>query len=287
MTRDTSPRSDGLTFEQPPLTASSWRRRLHEIVFESETRAGKAFDITLLLSILASVIVVVLDSMAGVRARYGGVLVALEWFFTLLFTVEYMLRLLSVRQPLRYATSFFGVVDLLAIVPNYLSVLMPGSQFLAGIRILRLLRVFRILKLAEYLRESETIVGALRASRRKIMVFFFAVVTLVVIIGAVMYAVEGEANGFTSIPISIYWAVVTLTTVGYGDLSPQTPLGRVLASLVMIIGYCIIAVPTGIVTSEFARAGSRKAVTTQSCPNCSAQGHDPDAQFCKYCGAKL
>ncbi len=266
--------------------ASSWRRALHEVIFESETRAGKAFDIALLVSIVLSVAVVILESMAGVRAKHADALFLAEWFFTLLFTAEYMLRLMSVRRPLRYATSFFGTVDLLAIIPTYLSLFLPGSQYLTVIRILRLLRVFRILKLAEYLTEAETIVRALRASRRKISVFFFTVVTLVVIIGSVMYAVEEEANGFTNIPVSIYWAIVTLTTVGYGDLSPQTALGRVLASLVMIIGYSIIAVPTGIVTAEFARAG-RKDVTAQACPDCSAQGHDPDASHCKYCGAHL
>ena len=200
--------------------------------------------------------------------------------------MEYVLRLLSVRRPLRYAASFFGVVDLLAIIPTYLSLLVPGSQYLLVIRILRLLRVFRVLKLAEHLSEADVLMRALRASRRKISVFLLTVLTLVVIIGTLLYVIEGEANGFTSIPVGIYWAVVTLTTVGYGDISPKTPVGQTLAAAVMIIGYGIIAVPTGIVTVEIAQA-ARKPVSTQSCPDCASQGHDADAVHCKYCGAKL
>jgi voltage-gated potassium channel len=192
-----------------------------------------------------------------------------------------------VRRPLRYATSFFGVVDLLAIIPTYLSVLVPGSQYLLVIRILRLLRVFRLLKLSEYVTEADTLRLALRASRRKISVFISAVVLLVVIIGALMYVIEGEANGFTSIPVSIYWAIVTLTTVGYGDLSPKTSFGKMLASIVMVIGYGIIAVPTGIVSVELAHAVRQQRVSGQSCPSCAAEGHDPDAIYCKYCAAKL
>lgn len=197
------------------------------------------------------------------------------------------LRLLSVRRPLRYATSFFGVVDLLAIIPTYLSIFVPGSQYLLVIRILRLLRVFRLLKLTEYVEEADTLRRALRASSRKISVFISAVILLVVIIGALMYVIEGEAHGFTSIPVSIYWAIVTLTTVGYGDISPRTPFGQILASIVMIIGYGIIAVPTGIVSVELAQATRQLKITRQSCPSCGAEGHDPDALCCKYCGAKL
>jgi voltage-gated potassium channel len=263
------------------------RARLHEIIFEADTRAGQLFDLALIWLILLSVATVILESVRGVRAQYGDVLYALEWLFTVLFTVEYVLRLLSVRRPLRYATSFFGVVDLLAIIPTYLSIFVPGSQYLLVIRILRLLRVFRLLKLSEYVAEADTLRLALRASRRKISVFLSAVVLLVVIIGALMYVIEGEAHGFTSIPLSIYWAIVTLTTVGYGDLSPRTPLGQILASTVMIIGYGIIAVPTGIVTVELAQAARRLDVTRQSCPSCAAEGHDADAFFCKYCGARL
>ena len=277
-------------FERTPAEerpSTKRRARLHEIIFESDTRAGRYFDLALIWLILLSVATVILESVREVRAQYGPLLYSLEWLFTLLFTLEYFLRLLSVRRPLRYARSFFGVVDLLAIIPTYLSILVPGSQYLLVIRILRLLRVFRLLKLSEYVAEADTLRRALRASRRKISVFISAVVLLVVIIGALMYVVEGEANGFTSIPRSIYWAIVTLTTVGYGDLSPQTALGQMLASIVMVIGYGIIAVPTGIVSVELAHAVREKQVSGQSCPSCSAEGHDSDAICCKYCGATL
>jgi voltage-gated potassium channel len=271
--------------EERPLTTR--RARLHEVIFESDTAAGRYFDLALIWLILLSVTTVILESVREVRDVYGNLLYTLEWVFTLLFTVEYFLRLLSVRHPLRYARSFFGVVDVLAIIPTYLSVLVPGSQYLLVIRILRLLRVFRLLKLSEYVSEADTLRQALRASRRKISVFISAVVLLVVIIGALMYVVEGEANGFTSIPRSIYWAIVTLTTVGYGDLSPKTSLGQMLASVVMVIGYGIIAVPTGIVSVELAHAVRDQRVSGQSCPSCAAEGHDPDAVYCKYCGSSL
>jgi voltage-gated potassium channel len=263
------------------------RARLHEIIFEADTRAGRLFDFALIWLILLSVATVILESVRYVREQYGELLYALEWLFTVLFTVEYVLRLLSVRRPLRYATSFFGVVDLLAIIPTYLSIFVPGSHYLLVIRILRLLRIFRLLKLAEYITEADTLRRALRASQRKISVFLSVVILLVIIIGALMYVVEGEEHGFTSIPVSIYWAIVTLTTVGYGDLSPRTPFGQMVASLVMIIGYGIIAVPTGIVSVELAHASRQQNVTRQSCPACSAEGHDPDALYCKYCGANL
>ena len=271
--------------EERPATRR--RARLHEVIFESDTPAGRYFDLALIWLILLSVATVILESIRGVREQYGSLLYALEWVFTILFTIEYSLRLLSVRHPLRYARSFFGVIDLLAIIPTYLSVFLPGSQYLLVIRILRLLRVFRLLKLSEYVMEADTLRRALRASRRKISVFISAVVLLVVIIGAMMYVIEGESNGFTSIPVSIYWAIVTLTTVGYGDLSPKTPLGKMLASIVMVIGYGIIAVPTGIVSVELAHAVREKGISGQSCPACSAEGHDPDAVHCKYCGEKL
>jgi voltage-gated potassium channel len=269
---------------RPP--SGGWRGRLHEVIFEADTRAGRAFDVTLIGLILLSVLAVMMESLRGLRGRYGAELYAAEWAFTLLFTFEYVLRLASVRQPLRYAASFFGVVDLLAIVPTYLSLLVPGSQYLLVVRILRLLRIFRILKLAEHLSEADVLMRAMRASRRKITVFLLTVLTLVVIIGTLLYVIEGEENGFTSIPVAIYWAVVTLTTVGYGDLSPKTPVGQTLAAAVMIIGYGIIAVPTGIVTVEIAQA-VRRPVSTQACPDCASQGHDADAVHCKYCGAKL
>jgi voltage-gated potassium channel len=275
-----------MTDSQQQYPARTWQQQLHTVVFEADTPAGKAFDILVLASISISVVVVVLESVASVRNTYGPLLLTLEWIFTLLFTLEYGVRLLSVRRPWRYATSFFGIVDLLSILPTYLSVLVPGTQYLLVIRILRLLRIFRVLKLVEYVGEAGFLGRALWASRRKISVFLLTVLTLVVIIGALMYVVEGEEHGFTSIPLSIYWAVVTLTTVGYGDLSPRTPAGQVLAVIVMMLGYGIIAVPTGIVTLEMGRIPTAP-ITTQACPSCTAQGHDSDAVFCKYCGSAL
>ncbi len=263
------------------------RGRLHEIIFEADTPAGRLFDLLILVAIISSVVVVLLESVAAVRARVGPTLRALEWGFTILFTVEYVLRLASVRRPLQYARSLFGVIDLLAILPTYLSLLLPGAQSLLVVRLLRLLRIFRVLKLAEYLRESRTLVLALRASGRKIAVFLLAVVTIVVVVGTLMYVIEGERHGFTSIPISIYWAVVTLTTVGYGDLAPATTLGRVLAVIVMLTGYGIIAVPTGIVTAELTRANAPQPVSTQACPSCGLAAHEPDAVYCRRCGSKL
>jgi voltage-gated potassium channel len=259
---------------------------LHEVIFEADTPAGKGFDVILIISILASVVAVMFDSIGSVRFAYGGLLYGIEWVFTLLFTVEYLLRLVCVGRPLHYAISFYGIVDLLAIIPTYLSLILPGSQFLLVIRILRILRIFRILKLVPYLKEAHLLIKALKASSRKIAVFLYTVMTLVVIFGSLMYVIEGEAHGFTSIPRSIYWAIVTLTTVGYGDISPQTGLGQTVASLVMILGYAIIAVPTGIVTVEMSHAFAT-SISTQACPECSAEGHDVDARHCKYCGAAL
>jgi voltage-gated potassium channel len=276
-----------MTSPRTPAAWPKWRSTLHEVIFEAETPAGRAFDITLIMSILLSITAVMLESVRSIRQVYGSLLYDIEWFFTGLFAVEYVLRLVSVRRPFRYATSFFGLVDLLAILPTFLSLLLPGTQYLFTVRILRLLRIFRILKLTEYLSEASIIVNALRASQRKISVFILSVLTVVVIIGSLMYIIEGEENGFTSIPTSIYWAIVTLTTVGFGDITPQTPLGKTLASLVMIMGYGIIAVPTGIVTAELTNAGARKRISTQACPSCSAEGHDADAVHCKYCGAHL
>lgn len=270
--------------EKKPVE-SRWRRRLHEIIFEAETVGGKTFDILLLWTIIISVAVVILESVQSIRADYGRLLLGMEWGLTIIFTVEYFLRLISVRKPLKYATSFFGVIDFLAIVPTYVSLFMPGVQYLLAVRILRLLRIFRILKLAEYVSEAETITLALKASSRKISVFLLAVLALVTISGSVMYVIEGEEHGFTDIPTGIYWAIVTLTTVGYGDISPQTPLGKAFASLIMIMGYGIIAVPTGIVTAELSR--SARAISTRFCSECHTQDHDADAIFCKYCASKL
>ena len=271
-----------------PIATHGWRHRLHEVIFEADTREGRWFDIILIVSILSSVVVIMLESVASVRARHGTLLRGMEWGYTVLFTIEYLLRLLCVRRPTAYARSFFGLVDLFSVLPSYLSVLLPGTQYLIVIRILRILRVFRVLKLVQYWREASTLGRALRASSRKIFVFLYVVVILVVIIGSLMYVIEGERNGFTSIPRSVYWAIVTLTTVGYGDIAPATSIGQTLAALVMILGYGIIAVPTGIVTTEMAReSGGRKGISTQSCPFCMAEGHDRDAHFCKYCGGKL
>jgi len=264
----------------------SLKVRLREIIFEADTPAGKAFDLALLVLIVASVVAVLLESVATIREQYGLWLRTFEWVVTIAFTIEYLLRLYCVGKPWRYARSFFGVVDLLAILPTYLSLMIPGAQSLLVIRALRLLRVFRVLKLAHFVREAAQLWAALRASARKIIVFLGAVVTIVIIVGSLMYLIEGEANGFTNIPVSVYWAIVTMTTVGYGDIAPQTPLGKMLASVIMIMGYGIIAVPTGIVTVELAGA-VRRSISTQACPECGAGGHDADANHCKYCGAKL
>jgi voltage-gated potassium channel len=266
--------------------ATSRRARLHEIIFEADTPAGRAFDILLILSIALSVVAVMLESVASIRQHYGRLLHGAEWLFTILFTIEYVLRLSCVRKPWRYATSFFGVIDLLAVIPTYLDLLLPGTRVLLVIRILRLLRIFRVLKLVQYVGEAELLLQAMRASRRKILVFLFVVVTIAVIIGSTMYVIEGPKHGFTSIPQAVYWAIVTLTTVGYGDISPGTAVGQTLASVLMIIGYSIIAVPTGIVSAEMVHRHPRH-VSTQACPHCASEGHEPGARFCKDCGGSL
>jgi voltage-gated potassium channel len=271
---------------RPGTQAAPWRRRLHEIIFESDTRAGRTFDLALLVTIVVSVVVVILESVRSLRIAYGPAFLAIEWVITGLFTIEYLLRLVSVRQPLRFAKSFYGIVDLAAVLPTYLGLLVPESHYLLVVRALRLLRVFRILKLTEFLREAQQLQQALRASRRKIAVFLLTVLTIVLIVGALMYVIEGEEHGFVDIPTSIYWAIVTLTTVGYGDLAPETPFGKVLASIVMLLGYGILAVPTGIVTVELAKA-ARAPVSTQACPGCGRDGHDADAVHCKFCGATI
>jgi voltage-gated potassium channel len=269
--------------QHPP---SPLRSRLHEIIFEADTPAGKLFDVLLIVSIVLSVVMVMLDSVGSIQVKYGRLLFIGEWFFTILFTIEYLLRLYSVGRPLAYATSFFGIIDLMAVLPTYLSILFPGTQYFLVIRILRVLRIFRVLKLVQYLGEARMLSQALQASRRKIIVFLFVVLTLVVLFGSLMYVIEDPRNGFTSIPRSIYWAIVTLTTVGYGDISPQTGLGQAVSAIIMIIGYGIIAVPTGIVTAELTQVYKRN-ISTQACQECSAEGHDSDAKFCKYCGARL
>ena len=272
-----------------PLAADApWRRRLYVIIFEAETPGGRAFDVALLALILLSIVVVALESVAAVEGAVGPVLRAIEWLLTGLFTVEYVLRVLCIRQPLRYVASFFGLVDLLSILPTYLGLVFTGAQSLLVIRTLRLLRMFRIFKLAQFLKEGQTLLSALRASRSKITVFLVAVLNLVVIVGTLMYLIEGDAeSGFTSIPRAMYWAVVTMTTVGYGDIAPKTPLGQLLASLLMIAGYAIIAVPTGIVSAELVLTHDHPPVTTRTCPHCAAEGHEPDARYCRRCGGEL
>jgi len=269
----------------PPL--APWREQLRVVIFEADTPAGKAFDVALLVAILASVAAVMLDSVESIRAAYGPPLVAAEWCFTVLFSIEYALRLACVPVPWRYARSFFGVVDLLAVLPTYLSVLLPGAQSLLVIRGLRLLRIFRVFKLARFLGEASVLRNALADSRHKIAIFLGTIAILVTILGTAMYLIEGRANGFTSIPTSVYWAVVTMTTVGYGDIAPQTAAGKALATLVMVLGYSILAVPTGIVTAEIVEKATASRVTTRSCPQCVAEGHDADARYCKICGASM
>ncbi len=264
---------------------SGWRLEMYDIIFGDDTPLGKGFDVALMAVIIASVLAVMIESVATIRADYANALRIAEWGFTVFFTIEYVLRLICVGRPLRYARSFFGVVDLLAVIPTYLSVLIPGAQFLLVVRLLRVLRVFRVLKLATYLNEADVLVRALRASRHKIVIFLFAVLTLVVILGSLMYLIEGRDNGFTSIPRSIYWAIVTLTTVGYGDISPHTDLGQALAAIVMIMGYGIIAVPTGIVTAEITRAGLEDR--RRFCARCKTTDHRPSASFCWQCGTAL
>ena len=264
----------------------SLKRRIHEVIFEADTSAGKNFDIALIVCIILSVMVVMLDSIASIQVKHESMLKALEWTFTILFSIEYILRLYSIGRPMRYALSFYGIVDLLAVIPTYLSLIVGGGQYFAVIRILRLLRVFRVLKIVQYLNEMEELLRALRASRRKILVFLFAVMLIAVIAGSLMYVIEGTENNYTSIPKGIYWAVVTMTTVGYGDLSPSTPLGQLLATLLMVMGYGIIAVPTGIITVEMARSRESNPVL-QSCPECSVESFDPEAVYCNRCGTKL
>ncbi len=262
------------------------RHRLYIIIFEADTPGGKAFDVVLLWSILISVGAVLIESVNSMSQRFGTALRFVEWLFTGFFTVEYIIRLFCVKRPIKYAYSFFGIVDLLAIIPTYLSLYFTGSHSLLVIRGLRLLRVFRIFKLARYTGEAYTLLAALKASRPKITVFLGAVLGLVLIMGAIMYLVEGEASGFTSIPRSIYWAIVTMTTVGYGDLVPQTDLGQFLAALIMICGYAILAVPTGIVSVELANA-EKLSVSSRQCSQCQKSGHQLEAMFCMYCGSKL
>ncbi|XLY86579.1 ion transporter [Ectopseudomonas mendocina] len=265
----------------------SWRQRLYIIIFETSTPAAQRFDNWLLVTILASLVVVMLDSIEHFHNQYADVFGALEWFFTALFAIEYGLRLYSSPKPMRYAFSFFGLVDLLAVLPAILALMFADAQYLMIVRVIRMIRIFRVLKLRQYLTQANFLLVALRGSKQKIVVFLVSVSTLVTVYGALMYVIEGPANGFTSIPISIYWAVVTLTTVGFGDITPQTPIGQMLATLVMITGYSIIAVPTGIFTAELANAMRLEGQMEHDCPHCRKKQHEYNASFCSRCGGAL
>ncbi|MBV8049175.1 MAG: ion transporter [Paludibacterium sp.] len=269
-----------------PDLARALRRTLRTLLFAPDTWRGRLFDQVLIAAILLAVLTVTLESVPSIRAEHAPLLHAVDWGLTLLFTVEYLLRLFCARKPLHYARSFFGIIDLLAILPQYIALFLPQSRFLSVVRILRLLSMFRVFKLTRYLGVAQSLRDALRASQRKITVFLVAALVMVMVLGTLMYVIEGEENGFTSIPVSIYWAIVTLTTVGYGDIAPQTPLGQALASLVMIIGYGMIAVPTGIVSSEIARRDGVQAIEAV-CRPCALGEHDRDARYCKYCGRPL
>ena len=268
--------------------ASGLRSRLYAIIFESDTRAGRLFDLTLIAAILLSITVVVLSSVAAVAAEHGPLLHDLEWLFTVLFTLEYLARLCCVRRPYRYATSFFGLIDLLAVMPTYAALFLPGAHVLLDVRILRLLRMFRILKLTSYVQEYGMLGQALLASRRKILIFLSVVMMIVFLLGTVMYVVEGPGNGFTSIPTSVYWAVSTVTTVGFGDIAPKTDLGRTIASLMMLLGWGILAVPTGIISSELtAQRAVPARPAARRCAACGTENHAAAANFCSHCGAPL
>ena len=261
------------------------RKRIKIIIFGTDTRSGKLFDVVLIITIILSIIVVLIDSVADYHHKYGSFLHTVEWIFTIMFTMEYFLRFYCVKRPSSYIFSFFGIIDLLAVIPTYLSMLMPGTEVLAVIRVLRVLRVFRVLKLVQYMGEADLLIKALVASRRKIYIFLFFVMNLVIILGSVMYLIEGETPGFTSIPSAIYWAIVTLTTVGYGDISPSTGIGQAIAAIIMIMGYSIIAVPTGIVGSEINYVA--KQSKKRDCIICEKSGLDEDAKFCSDCGSEL
>ena len=264
-----------------------WRLRLYSIIFEADTVAGRRFDLALIAAIVFSILVVMLDSVHTISVRHDRLIDTLEWTFTLLFTVEYLTRLACVKRPLRYATSFYGIIDLLSVLPTYLAFFVPEVHALLDVRILRLIRIFRILKLTMYVQEYQMLTSAISASRRKIMVFLSIVMMVVLVMGTIMYVVEGPEHGFTSIPTAMYWAVVTMTTVGYGDIAPHTDAGKAIASLMMLLGWGVLAVPTGIVTAEMTTQRLTRVVTTRTCHNCLSEGHEPDALYCKDCGARL
>jgi voltage-gated potassium channel len=266
---------------------NSWKNKLHEIIYEADTTQGKLFDVILLVAILTSIILVMLESVQSIDTKYHNTLYFGEWIITILFSIEYLLRIIAIRKPRKYIFSFFGMVDFLSTIPFYLSLFFAGSQGLIALRALRLLRVFRILKLARYIGASNKLILALKASKAKIAVFLFFVLIVCIILGTVMYMIEGQENGFTNIPKSIYWAIVTLTTVGFGDIAPQTPLGQLISSIIMILGYSIIAIPTGIVSSEISKTSETLDTNTQSCPNCLKEKHAKNAIYCYHCGSTL
>lgn len=273
---------------QSTPSLSPFREKWHRIIFEADTPAGKAFDIILLIAILLSVAIVMMESVASLQQKYGDIFRILEWIFTGIFTVEYLFRIWCSYRPKAYLKSFYGIVDLLCILPTYVEAFYGGAHFLLTIRILRLMRIFRIFKLVPFLNESKQLSLALQKSQRKIFIFFFFIGLMTVVLGAIMYVIEsGHNSGFTSIPVSVYWAVVTLTTVGYGDIAPITPLGQTFSAIIMIMGYAIIAVPTGIVTVEMSRIRNKEEVDHRICPHCMREGHDYNADYCKYCGTKL
>ncbi|MFK8060866.1 MAG: ion transporter [Polaribacter sp.] len=265
----------------------SWKQKLHEVIYEADTKEGKLFDVVLLIAIIASIVLVMLESIESFDTKYHDFLNISEWIITILFSIEYILRIVSIKKPFKYIFSFYGIIDLLSTIPKYLSFIIVGSHHFAALRALRLLRVFRILKLARYIGASNTLMIALRASKAKIAVFIFFIVIICIILGTIMYMIEGADNGFTSIPRSVYWAIVTLTTVGFGDIAPQTPFGQLIASIIMILGYGIIAIPTGIVSSEMTKSMTNLDTNTQSCPNCLKEGHKNKADFCFNCGTIL
>ncbi|MEG9326399.1 voltage-gated potassium channel [Salinimicrobium catena] len=267
---------------------SPWQRKLHEIIYEADTTAGKAFDLVLLFVILLSIVVVMLESVKSINAEYFEYLYITEWVITIIFTVEYILRIITIKKPKKYIFSFYGIIDFISTIPTYLTLFMGGYNVLLAVRALRLLRIFRILKIARYIGEANKLSIALKHSRPKILVFLFAVIIITIIAGTVMYLVEGEESGFSNIPLSIYWCIVTLTTVGFGDIAPVTPLGRFIASFIMITGYGIIAVPTGIVSAEYSKAGEKTVpVNTQVCPYCAEDKHIDGSEYCHNCGNKL
>lgn len=267
---------------------TTWKDKLHEVIYEADTRAGKLFDVLLLIAILASIVLVMLESVPSINTEHSVFFNSAEWVITLLFTIEYFLRIVSIKKPREYIFSYYGIIDFLATIPKYLSLFLGGTHALLVLRALRLLRVFRILKITRYIGESNKLAKALKSSRPKIVVFLLAVMVISIILGTVMYLVEANADsGFTSIPRSVYWTIVTLTTVGYGDITPLTTLGQLIASIVMVLGYGIIAVPTGIVSAEYANQTKKIATNTTACRNCSFENHTDDAQFCSACGAKL